>query len=130
MVNNLKSMDGCSPIAWIAYRIFLIISATVAFWKISFLKLKLIKSYLRLIISQIELNNLAMLTIETKITEKICCISVIITFPAKNAWRVIFKWLFRFFALMNKFGVVANFCHAIWFWNFDFCWLQVIINVS
>ena len=64
-------MDGCYPYAWIAYRILLTIPVTVASTKRSFSKLKLIKSYLRLTMSQERLNGLAMLSIKKDLAFKL-----------------------------------------------------------
>ena len=54
------------PNAYIAYRIMLTIPVSVASTERSFSKLKLIKSYLRLTMSQQRLNGLALLYIEKK----------------------------------------------------------------
>ena len=84
-------MDDCYPNAWITYRILLTISVTVASAEISFSKLKLIKSYLRSTMSQERLNGLAMLSIEKDLADKFDYSSLIETFAAKNARRVIFQ---------------------------------------
>ncbi|KAL8541893.1 hypothetical protein ACS0TY_002949 [Phlomoides rotata] len=64
VMNCLKEMDGCSPNAYIAYKILLTIPITVASAERSFSKLKLIKTFLRSTMSQDRLNGLAMLSIE------------------------------------------------------------------
>ena len=56
VLDYLKMMDSCFSNVWITYRILLTISVTVASAKRSFSKLKLIKSYLRSIMSQYRLN--------------------------------------------------------------------------
>ena len=71
LLNYLKQMDGCYLYALIAYRILLIISVTVASAERSFSKLKLIKSYLRSTMSQERLNDLAMLSIEKDLADKL-----------------------------------------------------------
>ncbi|KAI8572198.1 hypothetical protein RHMOL_Rhmol01G0179100 [Rhododendron molle] len=84
-------MGDCFPNAWTAYRILLTIPITVASGERSFSKLKLIKSYLRSTMSQERLNGLAMLSIEKDMVSKLDCNSLITTFAAKNARRVMFK---------------------------------------
>jgi hypothetical protein len=59
------------PNASIAYRILLTIPVTVASIKKSFSKLKLLKSYLRSIMSQERLNELTILSIEQDLLENI-----------------------------------------------------------
>ena len=83
VLNYLKVMDGCFPNTWIAYKILLTILVTVAFGERSFSKLKLIKSYLRLTMSQERLNGLAMLSIEKAMVDKIDYAALISTFAAK-----------------------------------------------
>ncbi|XP_022874211.1 zinc finger MYM-type protein 1-like [Olea europaea var. sylvestris] len=63
VLNYLKKMNGCFPNAYIPYKILLTIPVTVASVERSFSKLKLIKTYLRLTMSQQRLNGLAMLSI-------------------------------------------------------------------
>nr|KYP32620.1 hypothetical protein KK1_046639 [Cajanus cajan] len=61
---------SCSfPNAYIAYRILLILHVTVVTAERSFLKLKLIKSYLRSTILQDRLNMLTILSIESEMLE-------------------------------------------------------------
>ena len=69
--NYLKKLDGAFSNAWIAYRILLTIPVTVASAERSFSKLKLIKSYVRSTMSQERLNDLAMLSIEKDMVEKL-----------------------------------------------------------
>ena len=73
-------MDSCFPNVWIAYKILLTIPVTVASAERSFSKLKLIKSYLRLTMSQDKLNGLAILSMEKHILEQIDFNSLIIDF--------------------------------------------------
>jgi len=64
-------MDGCYPNTLIVYRILLTILVSVASTKINFLKLKLIKNYLRSTISQERLNGLALISIEHELVDKL-----------------------------------------------------------
>ena len=66
----LKRLDSFSN-AYMAYRILLTIHVTIAFTKRSFSKLKLIKSYLRFIMSQERLSRLAILSIEKEMLEEL-----------------------------------------------------------
>lgn len=86
----LKRMDGCYPNAEIAYRILLTISISVASAERSFSKLKLIKNYLRLTMSQERLNGLSMISIEHELAEKLDYSKLINDFAGKKAMRVIF----------------------------------------
>ena len=63
--NHIKRFDSFSNI-YIDFRIILIILVSVASVKKYFLKLKLINSYLRPIMSQKRLNRLVILSIEKK----------------------------------------------------------------
>lgn len=89
-------MNGWFSNAWIAYRALLTISVTVASGEWSFSKLKFIKTYLGLSMSQERLNWLAMLSNDKQIAAKIDYASVITTLAAENARRVVFKWYCRF----------------------------------
>jgi len=60
ILNYIKRINSFTN-AYIAYRIMLTITISVASAEISFSKLKLIKSYLRSIMSQQRLNGLALL---------------------------------------------------------------------
>ncbi|KAI8568581.1 hypothetical protein RHMOL_Rhmol02G0212300 [Rhododendron molle] len=91
VLNYLKLMGDCFPNAWTAYRILLTIPVMVASGERSFSKLKLIKSYLRSTMSEERLNGLVMLSIEKDMVSKLDYNSLIITFAAKNARRVMFK---------------------------------------
>ncbi|XP_050375331.1 uncharacterized protein LOC126792872 [Argentina anserina] len=91
VLNYLKQRDECYPNAWVAYRILLTIHVIVASAERSFSKLKLIKSYLRSTMSHERLNGLALLSIEKDLAHKLDYSSLIETFAAKNARRVIFQ---------------------------------------
>jgi hypothetical protein len=90
ILNYIKRLDSF-PNACIAYRILLIISVTVASAKRSFSKLKLIKSYLRLTMSQERLNGLAILSIEKKILENLEYKNLIKNFASQKVRRINFK---------------------------------------
>ena len=65
VLNYIKRLEYF-PNAYIAFRISLTIPVTIASAEISFSKLKLIKSYLRLTMSQERLSGLAILSIKMK----------------------------------------------------------------
>ena len=65
VLNYIKRLESF-PNACIAFRILLTIHVTIASAEISFSKLKLIKSYLRLIMLQERLSGLAILSIKMK----------------------------------------------------------------
>ena len=88
VLDYLKMMDSCFPNVWIAYRILLTISVTVASVERRFSKLKLIKSYIRSTMSQERLNGLAILSIEKHMPEQIDFNSLIIDFLSKKACRI------------------------------------------
>ncbi|KAK8303276.1 hypothetical protein V6Z11_D04G140000 [Gossypium hirsutum] len=85
----VKSTD-CYPNVSIAYRNFLTIPVTVASAKRSFSKLNLIKTYLRLSMSQERLNGLAILSIEKDFLENIDVDVIINDFASQNARRTHF----------------------------------------
>ena len=66
VLEYIKDMHICLSHAWVAYIILLTIPVIVATAKISFSKLKLIKNYLRSIMSEDRLSGLTMLSIEKK----------------------------------------------------------------
>ena len=68
----------------------LTIPVTVASVERSFIKLKLLKSYLRSIITQERLNDLAMIALESDMLEKIDYERIIEDFISKNAQRIKF----------------------------------------
>jgi hypothetical protein len=65
----VRQMDSYPNIS-IAYQILFTVSVTVASAERSFLKLKLLKNYLRSTMSQDRLNGLATLCIEKKIIKR------------------------------------------------------------
>ena len=65
ILNYIKSLGSFSN-TYIAYSILLALSITIATTEKSFLKLKLMNSYLRSIILQDRLNELTMLSIESE----------------------------------------------------------------
>lgn len=77
------------PNVYIAYRILLSIPVTVGATGISFSKLKLLKSYLRLTMLQDRLNGLAILSIESEMLELLDYKTLINNFAAKKARRLI-----------------------------------------
>lgn len=88
---NFFKIRDCFPNACIAYTILLIIRVTVASVERSFSKLKLIKSYLRLTMSQESLSGLALIYIVNDFIYKIDVKGLVSDFAAKNARRIIFR---------------------------------------
>ena len=80
------------PNTCITYKILLTILVIVASAERSFLKLKLIKSYLRSIISQERLSELAILSIENEILEKLKYKNLISQLPFQKAKIIDFIW--------------------------------------
>ena len=68
----------------------LTIPMTVASVERSFIKLKLLKSYLRSTMTQERLNDLAMIALESDMLEKIDYERIIEDFISKNAQRIKF----------------------------------------
>ena len=68
----------------------LTIHVTVASVERSFIKLKLLKSYLRSTMTQERLNDLAMIALESDMLEKINYERIIEDFISKNAQRIKF----------------------------------------
>ena len=68
----------------------LTIPVTVASVERSFIKLKLLKSYLRSTMTQERLNDLAMIALESDMQEKIDYERIIEDFISKNAQRIKF----------------------------------------
>jgi hypothetical protein len=81
---------GCYLNVSIAYRFLLTVSVTVASVKRSFLKLKLIKTYLRSSMSQEKLNGLITLSIGKDMLENIGVDVIIYDFVSQNAQRSCF----------------------------------------
>jgi hypothetical protein len=71
----------------IAYRILFTMHMTVASAERSFSKLKLLKNYLRSVMSQERLNGLATLCIEKKLVDEIDIDSIVTDFASRNFWR-------------------------------------------
>ena len=80
--------DDCFPNASIAYRILLTIPITVASAERSFSKLKILKNYLRSTMTQERLNGLALMTIESKLLDKVSYEDVIEKFISTNIRRI------------------------------------------
>jgi hypothetical protein len=87
VLNYLKRHD-CFPNASIAYRILLTIPVTVASAERSFSKLKLLKSYMRTTMTQQRLNDLATISLESEVLEKIDYEDIIEDFISKNPKRM------------------------------------------
>ena len=83
-MDYIKKLESF-PNACIAYRILLTIPVTIASVERTFSKLKLIKSYLRLTVSQEKLSGLAILSTEKNMLEKIDYKSLINNFASKRA---------------------------------------------
>ena len=81
-------LENSVPNIVILLRIFLTISISVASCERIFSKLKLIKNYLRSTMSQLRLQNLAILSIEQEITNNINFESIIHDFSSMKARRV------------------------------------------
>ena len=91
ILNYIKRLDSF-PNTCIAYRILLTIPVTVAFAKRSFLKLKLIKSYIRLTMSQERLNGLVILLIKKEMLEELEYKNLISQFASQKVRKIYFKW--------------------------------------
>jgi hypothetical protein len=87
VLNYLKRHDYF-PNASIAYRILLTIPVTVASAERSFSKLKLLKSYMRTTMTQQRLNDLATISLESEVLEKIDYEDIIEDFISKNPKRM------------------------------------------
>jgi hypothetical protein len=87
VLNFLKRHD-CFPNASIAYRVLLTIPVTVASAERSFSKLKLLKSYMRTTMTQQRLNDLATISLESEVLEKIDYEDIIEDFISKNPKRM------------------------------------------
>jgi hypothetical protein len=83
VLDYLKCHD-CFLNASIAYRILLTILVTIASAERSFSKLKLLKSYMRTMMTQQTLNDLVIISLESKVLEKIDCEDIIEDFISKN----------------------------------------------
>lgn len=87
VLSFLKRHD-CFPNASIAYRVLLTIPVTVASAERSFSKLKLLKSYMRTTMTQQRLNDLATISLESEVLEKIGYEDIIEDFISKNPQRM------------------------------------------
>ena len=87
VLSFLKRHD-CFPNASIAYRVLLTIPVTVASAERSFSKLKLLKSYMRTMMTQQRLNDLATISLESEVLEKIAYEDIIEDFISKNPQRM------------------------------------------
>ena len=83
VLNYIKRLESFLN-ACIAFRILLTIPVTVASIERSFSKLKLIKSYLRLTMSQERLSGLAILSIEKEMLAEFECKNLISNFASKK----------------------------------------------
>ena len=83
------NLENSVPNIVIMLRIFLTIAVSVATCERSFSKLKLIKNYLRSTMSNLRLRNLAMLSIERELTDKITFDDVIAEFANKKARKIV-----------------------------------------
>ena len=90
VLNYIKRLESF-PNACITFRILLTIPLTIASVKRSFLKLKLIKLYLRSTISQERLNGLAILSIEKEMLAKLECKNLISNFASQKARKINFN---------------------------------------
>ena len=90
VLNYIKRLESF-PNACIAFRILLTILVTVASTERSFSKLKLIKSYLKSIISQERLNGLIILSIENKILTELECKNLISNFTPQKVRKINFN---------------------------------------
>ena len=90
VLNYLKRLDSF-PNAYIAYRILLTISVTIASAERRFSKLKLIKSYLRSIMSQEIWSRLAILSIEKEMLRELKYKNLISNFASQKARKIDFK---------------------------------------
>jgi len=89
-LNYIKRIDSFLN-AYMAYRIMLKILVLVASTERSLSKLKIIKTYLRSIMSQKRLNGLALLSIEKEMLNEINWDNLIYYFASKKAWKINFK---------------------------------------
>ena len=91
LLNYIKRLEYFRN-ACIAFKILLTIHVTVASAKISFLKLKLIKSYLRSTMSQERLGGLAILSIEKEMLAELECKNLISNFASQKTRKINFNW--------------------------------------
>ena len=90
VLNYIKRLESF-PNACITFRILLTIHVTVAATERSFSKLKLIKSYLRSIMSQKRLSRLTILSIEKEMLAKLESKILISNFASQKARKISFN---------------------------------------
>ena len=90
VLNYLKRLDSF-PNVYIAYRILLAITVTVASAERSFSKFKLIKSYLRSTMSQEKLSGLAVLSVEKEMLKALKYKNLISNFASQKVRKIYFK---------------------------------------
>ena len=91
VLNYIKKLESF-PNTCIAFRILLTILVTVTSAKRIFSKLKLIKSYLRLTMSQERLSELVILLIKKEMLVKLECKNLISNFVSQKARKINFNW--------------------------------------
>ena len=91
ILNYIKRLESFSN-ACIVFRILLTIPVTVASAERSFSKLKLIKSYLRSIMLQERLSELAILSIEKEMLAELEYKILISNFTSQKARKINFNW--------------------------------------
>ena len=91
LLNKLRSLGLMSrfPNLFIALRIFCCLPVTVASAERSFSKLNLIKNFMRTKMGQVRLNDLAVLSLERDIAQKVDLQDVINTFAERKARKAI-----------------------------------------
>ena len=90
VLNYIKKLESF-PNTCIAFRILLTILVTVTSAKRIFSKLKLIKSYLKLTMSQGRLSELVILLIKKKMLVKLECKNLINNFVSQKARKINFN---------------------------------------
>ena len=90
VLDYLKRLDYF-PNAYIVYRILLTVYVTVAYVERSFLKLKLIKYYLRFTMSQERLSELTILSIKKEMLEELKYKNLISNFASQKERKMDFK---------------------------------------
>ena len=106
ILNYIKILDSF-PNTCIAYKILLTIPVTVASAKRSFLKLKLIKSYIRLTMSQERLNGLVILSIKKEMLEELEYKNLIGQFASQNVRKIDFN-NFKYMKLFLVFYLTSQ----------------------
>ena len=103
VLNYIKRLESFLN-ACIAFRILLTIPVTVAFAEISFSKLKLIKSYLRLTMSQERLSGLVILSIKKEMLAEFECKNLISNFASQKARKInlIENYIYEFIIKYHK----------------------------